>query len=336
LLAQAYQFRGGLLAAIVLISQTAGGNPPLKRLSLDQLSIPAFAKINLGLRILGKRDDGYHELDTIFQTISLHDTIGFTATGDGSIVTSCDDLSLGMGETNLVTRAAKLLQARFDPRQGARIHLQKRIPWQAGLGGGSADAAVTFIGLSRLWELPARPTELIEIAAGLGADISFFFFGGTARGTGIGDKIEPLPDPREIFLLIIKPNANINTANAYEALQKPALTSTNSKTILSSSEAKEFFDSSSFAALQNDFEAIAFSLEPEIERAKAALLKAGARAALLAGSGSAVFGIFDSEDAQRRAIQAIELETGWRVFPCKTVGREQYQAALYSVSKDQT
>ncbi len=283
----------------------------------DTLTLPAFAKINLRLRVLGKRDDGYHELETIFQTVSLHDTIEFTATDDPAMVTSSDDLSLWMGETNLVTRAAKALHARFAPAQGARIHLQKRIPIQAGLGGGSSDAAVTLIGLTQLWGLKASANELMEIGASLGADIPFFFRGGT------------LPDAGEMFLLIIKPNANISTADAYKALNAPALTSQNSKTILSISEAKEFFDNSTFASLQNDFEAAAFMLEPESERAKLALLKVGARVAMLAGSGSAVFGIFADEDAQRRAIQAIELETGWRVFPCKTVGRGEYGSRLH-------
>ncbi len=294
----------------------------------DTLTLPAFAKINLSLRVLGKRDDGYHELETIFQTVSLHDTIEFTATDDPAMVTSSDDLSLWMGETNLVTRAAKALHARFAPAQGARIHLQKRIPIQAGLGGGSSDAAVTLIGLTQLWGLKASANELMEIGASLGADIPFFFRGGTARGTGTGNQIETLPDAGEMFLLIIKPNANISTADAYKALNAPALTSQNSKTILSISEAKEFFDNSTFASLQNDFEAAAFMLEPESERAKLALLKVGARVAMLAGSGSAVFGIFADEDAQRRAIQAIELETGWRVFPCKTVGRGEYGSRL--------
>ena len=283
--------------------------------------------------MLGRRADGYHELDTIFQAVSLHDTIKFTATDDPAIVTSCDDLALWMGETNLVTRAAKALGDRFSPKHGARIHLQKRIPVQAGLGGGSSDAAATLIGLIHLWELPATTEDLISIATALGADVPFFFFGGTARGQGVGDQIETLPVTSETFFLIIKPNANINTADAYKALDARSLTSKVDETILSSSDAKEFFDSSGFASLRNDFEAVAFVLEPEIERAKASLLKAGARGALLAGSGSAVFGIFDSEDAQRRAIQAIELETGWRVFLCKTVGREQYQAALSLVSE---
>jgi 4-diphosphocytidyl-2-C-methyl-D-erythritol kinase len=302
-------------------------------LNSHTLTLKAFAKINPSLRVLGKRADGYHELDTIFQTVSLHDTIRFTATDNPAIVTSCDDLSLWMGETNLVTRAAKALGDRFSPKHGARIHLQKRIPVQAGLGGGSSDAATTLIGLIHLWELPATTEDLISIATALGADVPFFFFGGTARATGIGDQIETLSDAPETFFLIVKPNANINTADAYKALDARSLTSKVDETILSSSDAKEFFDSSSFASLRNDFEAVAFVLEPEIERAKAALLKAGAPGALLAGSGSAVFGMFDSEDAQRRAIQAFELETGWRVFPCKTVGREQYQAALPFVSE---
>jgi len=292
------------------------------------ITLPAFAKINLILRVLGRRADGYHELDTIFQTVSLHDTMKFTATDDPAIVTSGNDLSLAMGETNLVTRAAKVLSDRFSPKQGARIHLQKRIPAQAGLGGGSSDAAAALIGLTHLWELSATADDLVNIATSLGTDVPFFLFGGTAGGKGIGNQIERISDAPATFFLVIKPNANINTEDAYKALDARSLTSKVDETILSSSGAKEFLDSSSFAFLHNDFEAVAFALEPEIERAKAALLKAGARGAMLAGSGSAVFGIFDSEDAQRRAIQAIELETGWRVFPCRTVGRDAYRSEM--------
>ena len=295
--------------------------------------LSAFAKINLSLRVLGKREDGYHELDTIFQTISLHDTIRISAIEGSAIAFSCDDRSLPTDSHNLVVRAATVLRDRVNPKKGARIRLEKRIPTHAGLGGGSSDAAATLVGLNGLWESRLTRQELSEVAARLGADVPFFLDGGTARGTGISDRIEPLEDAPETFLLIVKPKANVSTADAYKALKKPALTSSNSKTILSRSEAKEFFDNQHFASLENDFEAVAFAAAPEIGRAKAALIKAGSQAALLAGSGSAVFGIFESEDAQRRAIQAIELETGWRVFPCKTVGREQYQAALYSMSE---
>lgn len=292
------------------------------------LTLPAFAKINLSLRVLGQRADGYHDLDTIFQTVSLHDTIKIAATNESGIVLSCDDRRLAIDETNLVFRAAESLRTRFGTEKGARIRLEKRIPVQAGLGGGSVDAAVTLLALVHLWKLDASRHDLLALGSLLGADVPFFLFGGTAHGTGIGDKIAPLQDPSEEFVLIIKPNASTKTSDAYKALNERSLTTTNPKTILSSSQPTGHFDRGRFASLENDFEAVVFDLEPEIARAKRALVQSGAQAAALAGSGSAVFGVFDSEDAQRRAIQAIELETGWRVFPCKTVGRNEYARAL--------
>lgn len=298
---------------------------------MTSLTLPAFAKINLSLRVLGQRADGYHELETIFQTISLHDTLKLAATDSSGIELSCDDSRLPVDAGNLVVRAARALQNRFAVNKGARIRLTKRIPAQAGLGGGSSDAAVTLIGLAHIWELKSNADGLMEIAAALGADVSFFLLGGTARGTGLGSDLSSLPDAPEKFLLIIKPNANISTADAYKTLDERSLTTHNSKTILSTSPGSQVFDGfdgDDFASLTNDFEVVAFDLAPEIRRAKAALLKAGANAALLAGSGSAVFGIFDSEDAQRRAIQAIELETGWRVFPCRTLGRSAYRSQM--------
>lgn len=297
-------------------------------MSDSHLTVPAFAKINLSLRILGKRADGYHDLDTVFQTISLHDTIEIVATDDSEIVLSCDDRRLAVDETNLIIRAAEGLRSRFATKKGARIRLEKRIPVQAGLGGGSADAAVTLLALAHLWNLNATRQDLLAIGSRLGADVSFFLFGGTARGTGIGDHVTPLPEVSQKFLVIIKPNANTRTSDAYETLDQRSLTTPNSKTILSSSQPTEHFDIGNLASLENDFEAVIFDLEPEIARAKASLVRSGARVAALAGSGAAVFGIFDSEDAQRRAIQAIELETGWRVFPCRTLGRGEYATAL--------
>jgi 4-diphosphocytidyl-2-C-methyl-D-erythritol kinase len=304
-------------------------NPPSKRITLSlTLTLPAFAKVNLKLRVLSRRVDGYHELDTVFQTVSLHDTIEFSLSKQPHIVLSSNDRSLPVDESNLVVRAAKGLQDRFGANHGARIRLQKRIPMQAGLGGGSANAAVALFALAQLWEVKCSKVELVTIASQLGADVSFFFYGGTARATGAGEQIETLDDIEQSFLLILKPNANISTADAYRAWDERSLTSLNSKTILSTSETKADSDKIDLANLTNDFEAVVFDLDPEIRRAKNALLKAGADAALLAGSGSAVFGVFGSKDAQRRAIQAIELETGWRVFPCKTVGRDDYTRAF--------
>jgi len=292
------------------------------------LSLPAFAKINLSLSVLGKRSDGYHEIRTVFQTIGLHDRLSFALTAEPHIVLSCDDRSVASGAENIVCRAAAALQQRFGLPQGAYIRLEKKIPTEAGLGGGSSDAAVTLIALAYLWNKSATLDDLMKVATGLGADVSFFLKGGAALGTGIGSDLTELPETADRYLLVIKPNAGISTAAAYKALNARSLTTAEAKTILSSSHRNEFFDNLDSDVLQNDFEAAIFGLEPEIRRAKTALVKAGARAALLAGSGAAVFGVFDSRDAQERAIQVIELEAGWRVFPCKTVGRSHYLGAL--------
>ena len=292
------------------------------------LILPAFAKINLQLRVLDKRDDGYHNLDTIYQTVSLHDTISISRIDGPHVVLSCNDRSLPANENNLVIRAARMLQSRYGADKGAHIRLEKRIPMQAGLGGGSSDAAATLIALTHLWQINTPREDLIALGAGLGADVSFFFCGGTARGNGIGDRIQPLDDALAKFLLIIKPNAKISTVDAYRSLDERSLTSQNAKTILLSSQPTADSDKNDSPNLINDFEAVVFELEPEIRRARNALLNAGAGTALLTGSGSAVFGIFDSEDAQRRAIQTIELETGWRVFPCRMVARRQYRDAF--------
>lgn len=277
---------------------------------------------------MGKRPDGYHEIDTVFQTISLHDTIRLSQIEEPRIALSCDERSLPSDHHNLVWRAAAALETRCALRKGVHIRLEKRIPTRAGLGGGSCDTAVALIALSHLWQTDLTEGELLEIARGLGADVPFFLFGGTARGTGTGKEIMPLQDAPETYLLIIKPNASIATSRAYELLKAPALTTSEPKIILSSSRAIDHSEDFRPDALHNDFEAAVLPAEAEIERAKAALLKAGARAALLAGSGSAVFGILDSKNTQVRAIQAIKLEAGWRVFPCRTVGRDQYRSAM--------
>jgi 4-diphosphocytidyl-2-C-methyl-D-erythritol kinase len=297
-------------------------------LSQSQLTVPAFAKINWSLRVLGKRDDGYHEIDTVLQTVSLHDTLTFERTNDDGMRLWCDDRSVPVDKTNLVWRAAAALHERYLIRRGVKIRLEKRIPAEAGLGGGSSDAAATLIALTHLWEIEASADDLVRVAEGIGSDVTFFLSGGTARATSRGNVVEPIEDSPQKHLLVIKPNASISTAKAYRTLNRAALTSSNSKPILFRSQASNFSASIDPKALHNDFEQVVFALEPEIERAKIALLKSGARAAMLSGSGSAVFGIFDNQDAQERAIQAIELETGWRAFPCKTVGRSHYREAL--------
>jgi 4-diphosphocytidyl-2-C-methyl-D-erythritol kinase len=264
----------------------------------------------------------------VLQTVDVHDSITVEQIDDEAIRLWCDNRTIPSDERNLVWRAAAALRERYSIDHGVKLRLEKRIPTEAGLGGGSSDAAATLIALAQLWEIETPASDLVRIAETLGSDVPFFFFGGTARAKGRGELIKPLSDVPEKHLVIIKPNASVPTPNAYSSLNSPALTSSDAKPILFRSQPSNLSDSFDLNALHNDFETTIFQLEPETERVKSALLKSGAKAAMLSGSGSAVFGIFENQDAQERAIQAIELEAGWRAFPCKTVGRSYYRSAM--------
>jgi 4-diphosphocytidyl-2-C-methyl-D-erythritol kinase len=298
------------------------------------LAIQSFAKVNLSLRILGKRPDNYHEIHTVLQAVSLRDTLNFVTTSAGPIAFTCDDPSIPIDDSNLVVKAAKSLRERFRVMSSCKIHLTKRIPVQAGLGGGSSNAAITLLALTRLWELPATSQALLEMAANLGADVPFFIEGGTALATGIGAELTPLPDQPQQRLLIVAPAVTVSTRTAYAALKAPALTTSDSVSILAISRTQAIFsDSKQWALcdhLENDFERVIFDMEPEIRRVKEALIQAGARCALLAGSGSSVFGIFDSDEVLSSAAQALKQESGWRIFSCVTLSRDEYLRALNS------
>jgi 4-diphosphocytidyl-2-C-methyl-D-erythritol kinase len=227
------------------------------------------------------------------------------------------------------------MRARFGVTLGCQIRLEKRIPAQGGLGGGSSNAAVTLLALSRLWELPATRDDLLELAARLGADVPFFLAGGCALATGIGTQLTPLPDQSRHHLLIVTPVASVSTAEAYKALQAPTLTTPDTASILAISRTQAIFSNSGLRVLcdhlENDFERVIFDMAPEIRRVKEALIQAGARCALLAGSGSSVFGIFETEDALSVAAQALN-ESGWRIFSCVTLSRDEYLHALSSAN----
>jgi 4-diphosphocytidyl-2-C-methyl-D-erythritol kinase len=303
----------------------------------SSLSLPSFAKINWSLEILGKRPDGYHEVKTLLQTISLHDELHFEVSEDGAVSVSCDNADIPTGSDNLVVRAAHALQERCKVEQGIRIRLEKRIPIKAGLGGASSNAAVTLLALAHLWQVKPGVGELLEIAAKLGADVPFFLMGGCVRATGTGTTLSPLPsgpEPVRRHLIVITPNAGVSTAAAYNALDSRALTTKNANPILSVSQSEA---NSGYSqpwppedSLKNDFESVIFDIEPEIRRTKETLLQAGALGALLAGSGSSVFGIFADEKNQQRAANEIQLEAGWRVFPCVTVSQTEYLRAIGS------
>ena len=291
-------------------------------------TLPSFAKINWRLRVLGRRTDGYHELRTILQTITLRDQLTFETREDDELRLTSDSHDLPVDGHNLILRAADAFRKDRGIHRGASIHLEKLIPVEGGLGGGSSNAAMTLLGLACLWDREASIEEIHKLAAGLGADVPFFLTGGTALGTGLGADISPMLDVSADYLAVVTPKARVSTVEAYKALNSPALTKADSAFILSISRADEQFTDPSPDALHNDFEPVVFRANPEIKRVKEALLNAGARSALLAGSGSSVFGVFESCEARERAIEILNEESEWRIFPCSTISRPSYLAAL--------
>ncbi len=298
----------------------------LKLMAEIIFTLPSFAKINLFLRILGRRDDGFHELCTVFQTVSLHDNLSFSRHDE--IVLTCGDKNIPTDKRNLITKAALELKRKFNIKSGAKIHLEKNIPAPGGLGGGSSNAAVALFGLIKLWEIEIDLAELLKIGEKLGSDVPFFFDGGTALGTGRGTEIFPLADMSENHLLIVTPSVNIPTADAFAGLNLPRLTNKTSKSILQICRDDAQTLDLRQSLLVNDFEKSVFKLEPEIERVKEKLLELKAERALLAGSGASVFAVFDDKDSLKNAFEILKTERDWRKFVVRTISRREYRALL--------
>lgn len=270
----------------------------------------AFAKVNRALVVTGRRPDGYHELDTVFETIDLTDRLRFEESSD--IVLAVDDPAIPSGPDNLVRRAAEALRRATGVARGASIALEKRIPAGGGLGGGSSDAAVTLAGLVRLWDLDLGPERLAGIAATLGADVPFFLTGGRARGTGRGDRIEPLPDAPPTWFVVLIPPFGCSTPDVFRALgARPA---------------RGVPADAGLPPERNDLEPAAESLRPELGSMRAALLEAGALASRLSGSGSTVYGVFpDRFAAERGAARVHGLPEFTRIRVVSSVSREEFR-----------
>jgi 4-diphosphocytidyl-2-C-methyl-D-erythritol kinase len=285
--------------------------------------LPAFAKINLRLDILGRRPDGYHELRTIFQTISLHDTLSLERTAERGIFLETNDPAIPSGRENLVWRALDALRHELGLRWGVRAGLTKRIPVARGLGGGSSDAAAALIGLLRLSGEKLPLERLIKMASSLGADVPFFLFGGRAVGVNRGDEIYPLPDaPRQSVVVVSPSDIAVSTRDAYRWL---------SLRLTKHNPAHKLW---CFCALcwgplsgvSNDFESAVFSRHPRLGKIRRALLQRGAAEAALAGSGSAVFGLFRNPAQARRSALGFPKD---RVFVVETLTRDDYCRALH-------
>jgi 4-diphosphocytidyl-2-C-methyl-D-erythritol kinase len=288
------------------------------------MELKSFAKINLGLKIHGKRADGFHLLTTVFETVSLYDTLVFKPSA--ALEVTCDDRSVPTDERNLILQAALRLRERYGCKEGVSIHLRKRVPSPGGLGGGSSNAAVALMGLSRLWRLPVGQGELYEIAKDLGSDVPFFLVGGRAIGCGRGDEIIPLADSPTKYVLITAPSFGIPTAEAFAALKRPFLTSDEAQSILRVCRSGLERDWAT-ASETNDFEEWVFEKFPELAEMAERLRESGAKSAGLSGSGPSIFAIFEKEETRQANIEALK-DFNWRMFAVATVTRAEYREAL--------
>lgn len=261
------------------------------------MRIRSFAKINWTLRILGRREDGYHDLETIFQSISLHDTLTIEPATTFSL--TCDDPGIPTGEANLALRAAVRMSQKLGTPPVA-IHIAKRIPAGGGLGGGSSNAAMTLLGINRLVDSPAEPSQLSDLALELGSDVPFFLVGGTAHATGRGEKLTQLPAIAPVPLLLLLPPEPVPTPEAfrrYGELQGPP----------QRSEYGSFYwlgrldPRKTPEELGNDLELAVFPERPTLAALKKRLRDAGAVWSGMSGSGSAIVGAFSSVELRDRA-----------------------------------
>lgn len=282
------------------------------------LSALCPAKVNLALRVLRRRDDGYHELDTIFQAIDLWDRLEI-APGHGLSLT-CNDPRVPTDDRNLVLRAAAAVAVRAGggPR-GAVFHLHKRIPSEAGLGGGSSDAAGAIRLAAEWWGIELDADEERHLARELGADVPFFLQGGTARGTGRGDLIERLPSVGIIPLLLGVPPFGVSTAEAFGALSARLTLPANGVSLPLFSGPK-WPKKKDFSFMVNDFERVVFTLRPELGQFRDGLIECGAVGALMSGSGSSVFGVFAREVDRDAAVERLSGRfRGWSIQGTRTV-----------------
>lgn len=279
--------------------------------------VAAHAKVNLDLRVVAVRADGYHDLDTIFQALALHDTVRVEpAAGPPGV--RCDVPGVPLDRENLVWRAADALASHAGFKtwpSPVTIAIEKRIPLQSGLGGGSADAAAALMALDVAWGLALGRERLARIGAALGADVPFFFTGGTARGLGRGDRLLRLPDLPPHHVVLARPPAGVSTADAYRWFDEAAARPAPAGGMAGHDETDAGAGwPRAVEAWRNDLEAPVVARHPEIGWLAAQLRAHGARHAAMTGSGSAVFGLFDSRERAERAAAAAAAAGVWVAF----------------------
>jgi len=281
---------------------------------------PAPAKVNLGLYIRGKRPDGYHAIETIMHVLDVCDQLTFRLNRAGVVRLSCNSAALATDERNLVTRAALDLQRAGRVRQGIDIHLDKRIPLAAGLGGGSSDAATTLLVLNRLWGLNWDVKTLHQQAAQLGSDVPFFLGGPIALAQGRGEELTPLPSIPPLAGLLVNPGFGVSAGWAYGRFTGASSLSDDSMAAIA--DALRRHDLARLGEVMlNDLEPGVTAVHPIIGEIAQALRVAGARVALMSGSGPTVYGLFEDHERARRAAADLSERRAWWILPCSTLSR---------------
>lgn len=264
---------------------------------MNKLFLKAYAKINIGLNIISKRQDGYHNIVTIFQQIDLFDRIEVKKTGNPEIIIRSDNKKLPTNENNICYKAVRLIQRATGIKEGVAIAINKRIPIGAGLGGGSSDAAAVFKGLKRLWQFELTEDNFLQIALELGADVPFFLHGGTVLASGIGEKLKPIALPFTFYCVLIYPNIEISSTWAYKNLNF-SLTKTKKSIKLAIILSHRLDVSDLKNVISNDLEEVVFQRYPILPEIKQLLYRKGAFFASMSGSGSTIYGLFkDYTDA---------------------------------------
>ena len=266
---------------------------------MNSITLKSHAKVNIGLRVLDQREDGYHNIHTIFQELSFHDTVTISKTDDGYELSS-NDKNFPTDSSNTCSKAYVAAKVHYPDVAGIKIHVKKEIPQGSGLGGGSSNGATTLKGMNELYGLGLSNDELTELSLQVGADVPFFIHGGTQLGEGIGDQLTQLDIELPQSILVIIPGMHISTKWAYSRLRKKLETGGKAPNFAGLIERSEI----PFQFFENDFEKIVFSTYPEIGLIKDQLLANKARFARLSGSGSAVFGLFD-DDADARSAELL-------------------------------
>ena len=270
-----------------------------------EITKKAYAKINLGLDVLGKRDDGYHLVKMIMQNVDIYDTLIFTRTTDGKVTLKANDDTIPVDDSNLICKVARQLQEKYSVTYGAEIELVKRIPVAAGMAGGSTDGAAAYRALNELWELGLSDKELCELAVKLGADIPYCIIGGTALSEGIGEVLTPIEGKAKYHLVVAKPDIMVSTGWVYTELDSTEITRHPDidavKAAIEEGDVKRMC-----SEIHNVLEPVTTAKYEVIKGIEKVLEDSGAVKAFMTGSGPTVFAVFDNEDKAKKGFEAVK------------------------------